>query len=327
MSGSKVLITGSAGFIGAHLAARHVLSGDDVTLVDRNAPGADDVEWHRLLGCAKVTFIQLDLTISESWTRLPDDYVYVYHLCAINGTSLFYQIPSDVLRVNILSAIYCLDWFRRNTVNGKVLFTSSNETYAGSLEAFGVLPSPTPDDVPLVISDVHNPRWAYAGSKIVGEQLFIHSAIQHDFRAVIVRPHNFYGPRAGSRHVVPQLIGRILDRLDPFPIYGAHESRSFCYIDDGVAAIHDVMVSPDTDGGTYNIGAAQSTVIKNLAEQLFAISDWRPARIRAEPAPQGSVKWRLPDVELIRKTVGWEAKVTLADGLRRTYEWYRSRHD
>jgi UDP-glucose 4-epimerase len=225
----------------------------------------------------------------------------------------------------LLTAIYCLEWFKENNAKGKILFTSSNEAYSGGLESFNQLPIPTPEDVPLVISDVRNPRWTYAATKMIGEQLFIYYAKSFNLRMVIVRPHNFYGPRAGFNHVIPQFIGRIVKHTDPFPIYGADETRSFCYIEDAVEAMRLVMVSKKTDGETYHIGTTEETVIKDLAEMLFDVGGWHPKKLEIHDSPEGSVKRRLADVSKIKQAVGWEAKTSLKDGLKSTLAWYKDR--
>jgi nucleoside-diphosphate-sugar epimerase len=324
-SGNKILITGGAGFIGLHLARLHAKRGDDVTLTDNFFRGKDDPDLQDVMKAKNVKLIELDLTVADNWDKLGDGYGYVYHLAAVNGTDLFYKIPHEVLRINLLTAIYGLEWFRTNNAKGKILFTSSNEAYAGGLESFNQLPIPTPENVPLVISDVSNPRWTYAATKAIGEQLFIHYATSYKLRMVIVRPHNFYGPRAGFNHVIPQFIGRIVKRTDPFPIYGSDDTRSFCYIQDAVEAMQLVMFSDKTDGETYHIGSHDETVIKDLAEDLFKVAGWRPKKIEIHGSPAGSVKRRLADVRKIKKAVGWEAKTSLEDGLSLTYDWYKDK--
>ena len=324
--GDKVLITGGAGFIGLHLARLLVKRGDQVTLVDNFFRGKSDPDLQDLMKAKNIKLIEADLTTTEGWDKLKGGYDYVYHLAAVNGTDLFYKIPHEVLRINLLTAIYGLEWFRSKNAKGKILFTSSNEAYAGGLVSFNQLPIPTPEDVPLVISDVQNPRWTYAATKAIGEQLFIHYATSYDLRMVIVRPHNFYGPRAGFSHVIPQFIGRIVAHTDPFPIFGSDDTRSFCYIEDAVEAMRLVMVSKKTDGQTYHIGSKEETVIKDLAEKLFKVSGWHPKKLEIHPSPAGSVKRRLADVSKIKKAVGWEAKTSLEDGLRASFEWYKDKY-
>lgn len=322
----KVLITGGAGFIGLHLTRLHLDKGDLVTIVDNFFRGKSDHDFKEVTGHKNITLLECDLTTPEGWTKINGSFDYVYHLAAVNGTDLFYKIPHEVLRINLLSAIYCLEWFKETQSRStKVLFTSSNEAYAGALEAFNQLPIPTPEDVPLVVSDVKNPRWTYASTKLIGEQLFIHYGKSFNLRTVIVRPHNFYGPRAGFNHVIPQFIERIVKRVDPFPIFGADDTRSFCYIQDAVEAMRAVMVSDKTDGEIYHIGSHDETVITDLAETLFKVADWQPKKLEVQGSPEGSVKRRLADVNKIKKAVGWEANTSLEDGLTKTYEWYKDK--
>lgn len=329
----RVLITGAAGFIGCHLA-RTLTANDDLELilVDNLQRGSFDADFKRLLECQYVRFIELDLTDPMEWTRLTrghggfqrfDD---VYHLAAVNGTKRFYSAPHEVLRTNMLTLINALDWVAGLSHRPRFMFTSSNEAYAGALAAFHQLPIPTPENVPLVIEDPRNPRWSYAGTKLLGEQFVIHYASHHKIPSVIVRPHNFYGPRAGHDHVIPEMIARIGRREDPFAIYGASETRSFCYIEDAVQAMISAMECAALETPTFHIGAATETTIGELAEHLFAIAHWRPGTLSFRPSPAGSVARRLPDVSAIHRETGWHATMPLLDGLRATYAWYHANH-
>ena len=104
----------------------------------------------------------------------------MYHLAAVNGTRYFYEMPHEVLRINLLTTINVLDWFSQGRV-GKILFASSSETYSGSQRLINI-PIPTPENVPLAIDDIYNPRFSYAASKIAGELLFIHYAKKYGFK-------------------------------------------------------------------------------------------------------------------------------------------------
>lgn len=325
----KILITGGAGFIGYHLA-KHLLKeygdGVELVLVDNLQRGRIDDDFKKLLEDKRVTFLNLDLTDLASYEKLGNGYDNVYHLAAINGTKLFYEMPQEVLRINALSLIYMLEWFRKNNANGKFCFTSSNETYASALFAFGQLPIPTPEKVPFVIDDPYNARWSYASTKLVGELFVIHYAKAYNFRALLVRPHNFYGPRAGYHgHVIPDFSERIAARVDPFPIFGADETRTFCYVSDAVRAMQMLMDSPKTDGQpieTVHIGDFHEITMKGLAEKLFEVTGWKPKALDIKTAPPGSVKRRLADVSKLQAFTGWKPEVSLEDGLKRTYDWY-----
>lgn len=320
----KILITGGAGFIGYHLAKRLSSQECEITIADNFFRGKRNADFEALLQKPNITFIEGDLTKLESWSALGSGFDEVYHLVGINGTKLFYSIPHEVLRIGVSTTMNALEWFR--STNGKpdakILYTSSNEAYASALEAFGILPIPTPENVPLVVADTYNPRWSYGGQKLIGELFFIHYANAYNLRMSIVRPHNFYGPRAGYDHVIPELIARISAKQEPFTIFGADDTRSFCYIDDAVEAIQVVMESPKTDGGTYHIGTSVETVIGDLVEQVFTLMSWHPGQTEIKNSPEGSVKRRLPSVEKIKNDTGWEAKVSLTEGLQKTIEWY-----
>ena len=323
----KTLITGGAGFIGFHLAKRLAEQKHEVVIADNFFRSQKEGDLLALLERPNVKMIEADLTDKVSWDKLGTGYDHVYHLVGINGTKLFYKIPHEVLRIGVSTTMNVLEWFhtKNNVPHAKILYTSSNEAYASALEAFGKLPIPTPENVPLVIADTYNARWSYGGQKLIGELFFIHYSKAHNFRMSIVRPHNFYGPRAGFDHVIPEITKRIVEKVEPFSIFGADETRSFCYIDDAVEAIQRVMESDKTDGGTYHIGTSQETVIKDLVEEMFNIMKWRPKNIEVKNSPEGSVKRRLPDVSKIKRDTNWEAKTDLREGLKKTIEWYRNK--
>jgi nucleoside-diphosphate-sugar epimerase len=324
----KILITGGAGFIGFHLASRLLRDTEtNVVLIDNLQRGRMDDELKALLAAYadRAAFIAADLTDPNAYKMLDRDFDHVYHLAAVNGTKHFYAIPDEVLRINVLSLVYLLEWIKSSEKKSKLMFTSSNEAYAGALESFDQLRIPTPEHAPLVISDTYNPRWTYAGTKLIGEQFVIHYAQQHRFPAVIVRPHNFYGPRAGFDHVIPEFSHRIHAKVDPFPIYGADETRTFCYITDAVKAMQMLMDSPATDASpieTVHIGATDEVTMRELADALFAAAGWRPETIEVKPSPPGSVKRRLANIEKIQRLIGWVPETRLADGLRETFAWY-----
>lgn len=322
----RILITGGAGFIGCHLG-RHLLAEQDAELVfvDNLQRGKMDEEFEGLITEPRVKFLNLDLTNPAVYSRLGNGYDHVYHLAAINGTRFFYQMPHEVLRINTLTLVYMLEWFRRENREGKFCFTSSNEVYTGTLSAFGQLPIPTPENVPLVIEDPYNPRWSYAATKLAGELFVVHYSAKYNFRALIVRPHNFYGPRAGYDHVIPEFSRRIAKRVDPFPIYGADETRTFCHISDAVRAMQMLMDSPKTDGQpieTVHIGDIEEITMQDLAEKLFIISGWRPQSLDIKNSPPGSVKRRRADITKLKELVDWQPEVPLDQGLKQTYEWY-----
>ncbi len=324
----KILITGGAGFIGFHLA-KHLLTDHNVSLVlvDNLLRGKVDSELSELLKDKRVKFLEGDLTDLSFFNLLDKDFDQIYHLAAINGTKNFYKMPSEVLRINTLTTIYILEWARNLAKKPKICFTSSNEAYAGALAAFGKLPIPTPENVPLVIEDTYNPRWSYGATKALDELLMINYCLSYSLPGFIVRPHNFYGPRAGYDHVIPEMSARIIKKENPFTVYGADETRTFCYIIDAVSAMQQLMDSNETNSQpieTFHIGNTDEITMKDLALKFFNVSGFKPDKLEFQPGLAGSVKRRLADISKIKKLISWEPKISLSDGLKKTFEWYKS---
>ncbi len=304
----KILVTGGTGFIGSYVAKSLHSQGHNVTICDNNSRGVIDSS------IKDIPTIICDLTDPKELDKLDTDYDCVYHFAAINGTGNFYKIPHLVLKVNTLANINILDWCVKHNIT-KILSTSSSEVYAATPNK----PIPTNESVSLTIDDVYNSRYSYAGSKILGELLFLnYQKLGLDVR--IVRPHNVYGPRMGFDHVVPQVIERIYNQESPFKIYGADQSRAFCYIEDAANAFEIIMNSPECSGKIIHLGNNEETFIKDLVFDLFKISGYHPQTHLVAP-PQGSVERRCPDVSFL-SSLGYTPQTSLQQGLTKSYEGY-----
>lgn len=320
---ASALVTGGAGFIGFHLAAALSEQGHEVTICDDFSRGRRDEELDALLRRPNVSLIDCDLTSPDAAAGIGGEFDCVYHLAAVNGTRHFYEMPERVLRVNILALVNVLDAWAEGRWD-KLLFASSSEVYAGTARTSGV-PIPTPEDVPLVLDDLRNPRLSYGASKALGELLIVNYARARGLPYTIVRYHNIYGPRMGDEHVIPQFCERILHREDPFAVHGDGESRAFCYIADAVRATRLLMESPQADGQTVHIGdPTRETPARDLARLMFDLFDFHP-RIESRPAPAGSVKRRCPDIGRLTELTGFHPETPLEEGLRETFHWYRQR--
>ncbi|MEK6941351.1 MAG: SDR family NAD(P)-dependent oxidoreductase [archaeon] len=314
----KILVTGGAGFIGFHLSKRLAEENNHVTILDNLSRGRLDSFFKKLVSKKNVKFVKADLTQQRSFKKL-GKFDQVFHLAAINGTKNFYEKPEEVIRVNTLAALNTLDWAAKNPPK-KIVFASSSETYAG-LAALGKLKIPTPENVPLVVEDEFNPRWSYGASKIIGELAFINYAKKYGFDYSIVRYHNVYGPRMGFDHVVPEFIGRIKRKENPFKIFGGKQKRAFCYVSDAVAATIAVSNSKKANSQVFNIGANDEIRILELAKTLFALTEFYP-KIKLLKPPKGSVARRCPDISKLKKTCGFSPKISLNKGLLKTLDYY-----
>ncbi|MET9338149.1 NAD-dependent epimerase/dehydratase family protein [Nonomuraea sp. NPDC003804] len=306
----RVLLLGGAGFIGLHLARRLLADGHAVTLVDDFSRGRRD----RDLEGMPLDVRDADLTDPASYRALEHGWDQIYLLAAVVGVRNVERLPARVLRVNTLALMHLLDWIRP----GEPLFyASTSEAYAGGVTA-GLVPVPTPESVPLVIEDVAAPRFSYAISKLHGE-----AAVLHGAHAVVGRFHNVYGPRMGADHVIPELALRALRGENPFRLYGGEQTRAFCHVEDAVEAMVRLMATPAAFGRIVHIGDdTEETTVSDLAKLVLRLAGQDPV-IDPVPAPAGSVARRCPDISLLRELTGFEPRVPLEEGVRRTFDWYR----
>jgi nucleoside-diphosphate-sugar epimerase len=319
----KILVIGGAGFTGFHLARNLADENNSVTICDNLFKGTADEDFNRLVKRANVEFTEIDLTQRRQLNRLDKDFDIVYHLAAISGVRHFYAIPHEVLRINILSLINVLDWLVVKRCK-RLVWTSSAEVYSGT-ESLINIPVPTPETVPLAIADVYNPRFSYAGSKIVGELLCLSYAKAFDFNVSIVRPSNIYGPRMGYDQVIPQFIQRILLREKPFKIHGGNQIRAFCFVDDFVRGMRLIGESLKVSGEIINLGSGREEIgIEDLANKMFDLFNYHP-KLELLPPPEGSASRRVPDISKARALVGYEPQIGLDTGLKVTCDWYRQK--
>jgi nucleoside-diphosphate-sugar epimerase len=253
----------------------------------------------------------LPTTILTSFTWLP-----------FVGVQRVAEQPYQVLTDNVGSLVNIIDFARRQTDLRRLVFPSTSEIYAGTLEYFG-MPFPTRETTPLAVTDLARPRTSYMLSKIYGEALCQHAGVPF----TIVRPHNVYGPRMGMAHVVPELLKRAYQTpTGGTPsIFSANHKRTLCYVDDAVEFIIRLAKAPAGLSGTFNIGSSTEEIsIARLAELIIATVG-KHLEIEAGPATQGSTERRQPHLGHAIAVTGYTPTVSLHEGISRTYEWYRAR--
>jgi UDP-glucuronate decarboxylase len=321
LSAPSVLVTGGAGFIGYHLARALVDGGDQVHLVDNLSRGTVDRELTRILEEPNARFSELDLL-----TAPPDafrtDYTLIFHLSAIVGVSNVVRDPERVLRDNLLMLLKVMEVARRQPHLERLVFASTSEVYAGTLEHFS-LPFPTPETTPLALPDLGAPRSAYMLSKLYGEALVRQSGLPF----TIVRPHNVYGPRMGMAHVIPELLRAAYELPDggQLEVASVGHRRTFCYVTDAVEMLERVAGEPRCAGEVLNVGSQVPEVTIGEVADLVIETVGKKLSVRATAPTPGSPTRRCPDMSRLRSLVGYEAQVGLRDGIQQTYAWYRDR--
>lgn len=322
----RIIVTGGGGFIGYHLAEHLSRQADtQVTIIDNHSRGALDDMFAELTARPNVIALNEDMTQKNFCGKLSGRYDEIYHLAAVNGTKNFYEHPYEVLRVNLLSLINILEWCTPDNC-GTFLFSSSSETYAGTINRFAEEFIPSREDIPLTVDNVMNPRWSYGGSKIAGELLTINYCRSRGLPFKIVRYHNVYGVRMGFAHVLPEFFRRVHDKVNPFPIFGGQETRAFCAVEDAVQATEAVMLSDKCNGEIIHIGnGTQEIKMLDLLALVFDVANFHPA-VEIRPAPAGSVMRRCPDTSKLKSLTGFEARITLAEALPKMYHWYDKKY-
>jgi len=319
---SKYLITGGTGFIGAAVVRRLVAEGAHVRVLDNSYRGRPQ----RLAGMwSDVELVDADIREADAVGRAVRGMDHVVHMAYINGTELFYQYPELVLDVGTRGMLNVLDACRTHGV-GQLTLTSSSEVYQTP-------PSiPTPEDVPLVVPDVLNPRYSYGGGKLISELLAINWGRSGFERVMICRPHNVYGPDMGWRHVLPQLILRILNQMDehstgPLPLLvrgSGEQSRAFIHIDDFTEGM-STMLRHGRHLHVYNIGNPEEIQIREVVHRI-GVHLGRVVELQASEPPRGETQRRCPDISRLR-SLGFEPHISLDAGLPSVIEWYReNRH-
>jgi UDP-glucose 4-epimerase/UDP-glucuronate decarboxylase len=324
MSGRRILITGGAGFIGYHLACRLAEDRrDSLTILDNFSRGQRDEDLEALEHLPNVRIVMAELADAAAWRKLERGFDEAYHLAGLVGVRHVLERPHDVIRVNAFSTLYMLEWLAKGGAE-KVLFSSTSEAYAWT-QLFHDLPIPTPEDCPLSLIDIADPRSSYAGSKIFGELAVTHCCRASGKRFVVVRYHNVYGPRMGHDHVIPELFERALAGQDPLVVYSPEHRRAFCYVSDAVEATILAMRTPAADAATINIGNDQEEItIGELAVRIVEHAGLR-RRIAPKPAVNDPIVRRCPDLNRARGLLGYEPRVALDAGLDETLAWYVKR--
>ena len=313
MSKKKILVTGAAGFIGSNLARTLVERGHDVIGVDSFMKYGDgprpEIEGFEI--------IEADLCAGDLEAKLGGSYDEAYHIAAVVGVAKVCENPDLTVRNNSYSTIRFLDW-ARSAVDGRILFASSCENYA-SFFGTDLLPVPTPEDVFLGVRDIHNPRWTYAVSKILGEVAFANWGKAFS----IARYHNVYGPEMHSKHVIPELFSKIWQGVNPLHVTSASHTRSFSHVRDAVAATIAAMEEPAALGRVVNVGSGDDEISMGDLARLMVQVSGRDIEVRDAPELPGSVSRRRPEVSFMKSLLGDHRWVPLREGLEECWAWQR----
>ena len=319
MSLKRILVTGGAGFLGSHICERLVKAGHDVICLD-NLFTSQKHNIAHLLEAPNFEFVRHDVTEPIS---LEVDQIYNM---ACPASPVHYQYnPIKTMKVSVMGAINMLGMAKRT--GARILQASTSEVYG----------DPTPEHHPQTESYRGNVnpigiRACYDEGKRAAETLFFdyHRSNGVDIR--VVRIFNTYGPRMHpyDGRVVTNFIVQALKGEDITLYGGGAQTRSFCYCDDLVDVIMAHMNNEPASGnpqdafvGPVNIGNPGEFTIKQLAEKVIKLTG-SSSKMVDLPLPKDDPLQRKPDISLAKKELGWEPKIDLEEGLKRTIAYFKS---
>lgn len=324
MNRRSALILGGAGFIGYHIAQYLVQNRRcDLTIADDFSGGCRDKDFELLCSQHNIRIVAADLSVPNAFDRF-GVYDDVYVLASVVGVNRCIEEPEEVIRINTGIILNTAEWLRRSKPD-RVLFASSSENYAASTDVFHY-PVPTGESVPLCIADTRHPRFTYAVTKILGEAAFFAYGQRLGIHTTVVRYQNIYGPRMGFKHAIPHIIERIYKGENPVKIYGAGQTRSFCFCSDAAEGTVLALESDASDQQVYHIGSNDEITIDDLTRSIGMEMGYAGSYEKA-PAYPGSVSRRCPDISKAQKELNYAPKVSMPDGIRAAVNWYRAFFD
>jgi dTDP-glucose 4,6-dehydratase len=307
----RILITGAAGFLGSHLTDRFLADGHEVVGVDNLVTGSTDNIAH-LAGNPKFQFIRHDVT---NYIFVEGPLHGVLHFASPASPVDYLELPIQTLKVGSLGSHKALGLAKAK--GARFLLASTSEVY-GDPQVH-----PQPESYWGHVNPV-GPRGVYDEAKRFAEAMTMAYHRYHGVDTRIVRIFNTYGPRMRARdgRVVSNFVVQAL-KGEPLTIYGdGSQTRSFCYVSDLVDGIVRLFHGDSSD--PTNIGNPNEFTVRQLAEKTIEITG-SSSVIERHPLPTDDPKVRQPDITLARKKLGWEPKVQLEEGLRKTIEYFKNR--
>lgn len=306
----RILVTGGAGFIGSHLCARLVREGNDVICLDNYFTGSKD-NIRQLLDCHNFELVRHDVT-TPYYAEVDE----VYNLACPASPPHYQYNPIKTMKTSIYGAMNMLGLAKRT--NAKILQASTSEVY-GDPAVHPQVESYWGHVNPIGI------RSCYDEGKRSAETLFMDYHRQNGVRIKIIRIFNTYGPNMNPNdgRVVSNFIMQAL-RSEDLTIYGnGLQTRSFQYVDDLVEGMVRMMATADGFIGPVNIGNPGEFTMLELAEKIIELTGSKSKIVHC-PLLGDDPKQRKPDIALAKEMLnGWEPKVRLEEGLRRTIEYFK----
>lgn len=306
----RILITGAAGFLGSHLCDRFIREGMHVIAMDNLITG-DLKNIEHLFPLEHFEFYHHDVS---RFIHVPGKLDYILHFASPASPIDYLKIPIQTLKVGSLGIHNCLGLAKEK--NARILIASTSEVYGDPTV------HPQKETYWGNVNPV-GPRGVYDEAKRFQEAMTMAYHTFHGLETRIVRIFNTYGPRMrlNDGRVLPAFIGQAL-RGEDLTVFGdGSQTRSFCYVDDLVEGIHRLLMSDYSS--PVNIGNPDEITILDFAREIIKLTGTNQ-KIVFNPLPTDDPKQRQPDITIAKSLLGWEPKVHRAEGLKITYDYFKS---
>ncbi len=310
MERKRILITGGAGFLGSHLCDRFIKEDYHVIAMDNLITGSMKNISH-LFPLENFEFYHHDIT---KFIHIPGNLDYILHFASPASPIDYLKIPIQTLKVGAMGTHNCLGLAKQK--NARILVASTSEVYGDPLE------HPQTEEYWGNVNPV-GPRGVYDEAKRYMESITMAYHTFHKVDTRIIRIFNTYGPRMrlNDGRALPAFIGQAL-RGEDLTVFGdGSQTRSFCFVDDQVEGIYRLLLSDYNM--PVNIGNPKEISLKDFAEEILQLTG-NKVTIVYKPLPVDDPKQRQPDITKAKTLLGWEPKVERSEGLRVTYEYFKS---
>jgi len=309
----RYLVTGGAGFIGSNTVDELVRRGHSVVVLDDLSSGKEenlaDVR-------SKITFVKGSVTDLEAVQKAMHQAEYVLHLAARTSVPRSVKDPLDTNRINVEGTLNVLVAARDNRVKRVV--------FAASSSAYGETPT-----LPKTEAMQPQPISPYGVSKFVGELYAQTFGRCYGLENVSLRYFNVFGPRQDPDSPYSGVLSRFatafLEEEQPVVFGDGEQTRDFTYVDNAVQANLLACEAPGVSGGVFNVGTGDRVSLNQTLEYLRRISG-KKLEAKYDPPREGDIQDSQADISKARELLGYEPTVRFAEGLERTFEWYRLHH-